>query len=63
MGAASSRERIKTAGESIAAGCRSHNNQMQGRAEDFFLFGLTVYNLMELKARGYNPRGAYESKR
>jgi len=27
---------------------------MQGCAEDFFLFGLTVYNLMELKARGYN---------
>jgi starch phosphorylase len=30
-------------------------------AENFFLFGLTVGDLMELKARGYNPRGAYES--
>ena len=30
-------------------------------AENFFLFGLAVEEVVELKARGYNPRGAYES--
>jgi starch phosphorylase len=30
-------------------------------AENFFLFGHTVDEVTELKARGYNPRGAYES--
>jgi starch phosphorylase len=29
--------------------------------ENFFLFGLAVEEVVELKTRGYNPRGAYES--
>jgi starch phosphorylase len=31
------------------------------RAENFFLFGLAVEDVMEQKARGYNPRSTYES--
>ncbi len=30
-------------------------------AENFFLFGLTVKEVMELKAQGYNPRDYYEA--
>jgi starch phosphorylase len=30
-------------------------------AENFFLFGLTVEEVMALKSRGYNPRNYYES--
>ncbi len=30
-------------------------------AENFFLFGLTVEEVHDMKARGYNPRGYYES--
>jgi len=30
-------------------------------AENFFLFGLTVEDVVKLKARGYNPRDNYES--
>ncbi|TFG39524.1 MAG: glycogen phosphorylase, partial [Syntrophobacterales bacterium] len=29
--------------------------------ENFFLFGLAVEEVVELKARGYNPMGAYQS--
>jgi starch phosphorylase len=30
-------------------------------AENFFLFGLTVEEVMAMKSRGYNPRGYYEA--